>query len=119
MEEVDEEDKSSAQEFTMVTRNLREENTLNSSEDRSRLFKSEEIPNDWNINRVSDLVLDIGLSCDNEAKQNWIESSRPKFISDIDEMSTKRKTMKFPPLINWSDSDYVSDDEITRSISSD
>ena len=71
------------------------------------------------MNRVSDLGLDIDMSTDNEANHYWMESRRPKFISDIDEMSTKMKTLKIPQYLNGSDSDYVSDDEITRSITSD
>jgi hypothetical protein len=92
---------------------------MNRPEDRSRLYKSEETPYDWNMNRVSELGLDIDLSTDNEANNYWMESRRPKFISDIDEMSTKIKSLKFPQYMNGSDSDYFSDDEITRSITSD
>ena len=71
------------------------------------------------MNRMSELGLDIDLTTDKEANHYWMESRRPKFISDIDEMSTKIKTLKFPQYMNGSDSDYLSDEEITRSITSD
>ena len=68
---------------------------------------------------MSDLGLDIDISTDKDANHYLMESRRPKFISDIDEMSTKIKSLKFPQYINGSDSDYFSDEEITRSITSD
>lgn len=71
------------------------------------------------MNRVNDLGLDIDLSTDKDANNNWMESRRPKFISDIDEMSTKMKSLKFPQYMNGSDSDYLSEEEITRSLMSD
>jgi hypothetical protein len=71
------------------------------------------------MNRVSDLGLEIDLSTDKEVKQYWMESRKPKFISEIDEMSTKINTLQFPLHINGSDSNYVSDEEKTCSITSD
>ena len=73
-------------------------------------------PIDWAMNLVSDLGLEIELSTDKEVKQQWRESNKPKFIS---EMSTKINTLQFPLHINGSDSDYVSDDEKISSITSD
>jgi hypothetical protein len=46
------------------------------------------------MNRMSDLGLDFDLSPENEAKHYKMESWRPKFISDIDEMSIKMKTLQ-------------------------
>ena len=41
------------------------------------------------MNRVSGHRLDNDLLKNKEANYNWMESKRPRFISDIDEMSTK------------------------------
>ena len=54
---------------------------------------------------MSDLGLDFNPSTENEAKNYKMESWRPKFISDIDEMSIKMKHLQSSTHMNESDSD--------------
>jgi len=66
---------------------------------------------------MSDLGLD--MSPEREIRIQSDKSIRPRFICDIDEMSTKIRSLKIPSNLNDYDSDYVSDEEITKSITSD